>query len=37
MEYRHLSGFIEVARPLAHADVAGDREAKVFAEVRLKL
>ena len=37
MEYWRLSGFIEVAKPLTHADVEGDRDAKVFAEVRLKL
>jgi hemolysin activation/secretion protein len=37
VEYWRLSGFIEVAKPLTHADVEGDRDAKVFAEVRLKL
>ena len=37
IEYWRLSGFIEVAKPLTHADVEGDRDAKVFAEVRLKL
>jgi hemolysin activation/secretion protein len=37
VEYRRLSGFIEVANPLTHADVEGDRDAKVFAEVKLKL
>lgn len=37
MEYWRLSGFIEVARPLTHADVEGDRDTKVFAEVKLKL
>jgi hemolysin activation/secretion protein len=37
MEYWRLSGFIEVAKPLTHGDVEGDRQPKVFAEVRLKL
>jgi hemolysin activation/secretion protein len=37
VEYWRLSGFIEVAKPLTHTDVEGDRDAKVFAEVRLKL
>jgi hemolysin activation/secretion protein len=37
VEYWRLSGFIEVAKPLTHADIEGDRDAKVFAEVRLKL
>jgi hemolysin activation/secretion protein len=37
IEYWRLSGFIEVAKPLTHADVEGDRDTKVFAEVRLKL
>jgi hemolysin activation/secretion protein len=37
IEYWRLSGFIEVATPLTHADVEGDRDTKVFAEVKLKL
>lgn len=37
LEYWRLSGFLEVAKPLTHADVEGDRDVKVFAEVRLKL
>jgi hemolysin activation/secretion protein len=37
LEYWRLAGFIEVAKPLTHADAEGDRDAKVFAEVRLKL
>jgi hemolysin activation/secretion protein len=37
VEYWRLSGFIEIAKPLTHADVEGDRDTKVFAEVRLKL
>jgi hemolysin activation/secretion protein len=37
VEYWRLSGSLEVAQPLTHADVEGDRETKVFAEVRLKL
>lgn len=37
VEYWRLSGFLEVAKPLTHADVEGERDAKVFAEVRLKL
>ena len=37
VEYWRLSGFIEVATPLTHADVEGDRDTKVFAEVKLKL
>src|SRR6185295_19717006 len=37
VEYWRLTGFIEVAKPLTHADVEGDRQPKVFAEVRLKL
>ena len=37
VEFWRLSGFIEVAKPLTHTDVGGDRDAKVFAEVRLKL
>ncbi len=37
VEYWRLSGFLEVAKPLTHADIEGDRDTKVFAEVRLKL
>lgn len=37
LECWRLSGFIEVARPLTHNDVEGDRDTKVFAEVKLKL
>lgn len=37
MEYRGLSGFIEIAKPLTHADVEGDRDTRVFAELSLKL
>lgn len=37
MEYRRLNGFIEFAKPLTHADVEGDRDVKVFAELSLKL
>jgi hemolysin activation/secretion protein len=37
LEYWRLSGFIEVAKPLTHADVEGDRDTKIFAEVKLKL
>jgi hemolysin activation/secretion protein len=37
MEYWRLSGFIEVAKPLTHADVEGNHDTKVFAEVKLKL
>ena len=37
VDYWRLSGFIEVAKPLTHADVEGNRDAKVFAEVKLKL
>jgi hemolysin activation/secretion protein len=37
LEYWRLTGFIEVAKPVTHADVEGDRDAKVFAEVKLKL
>jgi hemolysin activation/secretion protein len=37
LEYWRLSGFIEVAKPLTHADVEGERDTKVFAEVKLKL
>ena len=37
VEFWRLSGFLEVAKPLTHADVEGDRDTKVFAEVRLKL
>jgi hemolysin activation/secretion protein len=37
IEYWRLSGFIELAKPLTHADVEGDRDTKVFAEVRLNL
>ena len=37
VEYWRFSGFLEVAKPLTHADVEGDRDTKVFAEVRLKL
>jgi len=37
VEYWRLTGFIEVAKPLTHADVEGDRQPKVFAEVKLKL
>ncbi len=37
VEYWRLSAFIELAKPLTHADVEGDRDTKVFAEVKLKL
>jgi hemolysin activation/secretion protein len=37
MEYWRVCGFIEVAKPLTHADVEGDRQPRMFAEVRLKL
>jgi len=37
VEYWRFSGFLEIAKPLTHADIEGDRDAKVFAEVRLKL
>jgi hemolysin activation/secretion protein len=37
LEYGRLSGFVELAKPLTDADIEGDRNAKVFAEVRLKL
>jgi hemolysin activation/secretion protein len=37
MELWRLSGFIEIARPLTHADIEGDRDTKIFAELRLKL
>ena len=37
LEYWRFSGFIEVAKPLTHADVEGDRDTKIFAEVKLKL
>jgi hemolysin activation/secretion protein len=36
-EYRRLSGFIELAKPLTHADVEGNRDARVFAEINFKL
>jgi hemolysin activation/secretion protein len=37
VEYWRLTGFIEVAKPLTHADVEGDRDTKIFGEIRLKL
>lgn len=37
MEYRRVSGFIEIAKPLTHADVEGERDTKIFAELELKL
>ena len=37
LEYWRLTAFIEVAKPVTAADVEGDRDAKVFAEVKLKL
>jgi hemolysin activation/secretion protein len=37
MEFWRVSAFLEVAKPLTHADVEGDRATKVFAEVKLKL
>jgi hemolysin activation/secretion protein len=37
VEYWRLTAFLEVAKPLTHADVEGDRDAKIFAEVKLKL
>ena len=37
VEFWRLAGYVEVAQPLTRADAEGDREAKVFAEVRLKL
>jgi hemolysin activation/secretion protein len=37
MEFWRVCAFLEVAKPLTHADVEGDRATKVFAEVKLKL
>lgn len=37
LEYGAVSGFIELAKPLTDADIEGDRDAKVFAELRVKL
>jgi hemolysin activation/secretion protein len=36
-EYGAVGGSVEVAKPLTHADVEGQRDTKVFAELRLKL
>lgn len=33
LQGRKLSGYFELARPLTHADVEGERDASVFAEV----
>ncbi len=37
IEYWRLSAFLEIAKPLTHADIEGDSDTKVFAEVKLKL
>lgn len=37
VEYRRVSAFVELARPLTHADIEGDSDGKVFAELRVKL
>jgi hemolysin activation/secretion protein len=37
IEYGRYGGFVEIAKPLTHADIEGQRDAKVFAELRLKL
>jgi hemolysin activation/secretion protein len=36
LEYGHISGFVEVAKPLTKPDVEGDSDAKVFAELHFK-
>jgi hemolysin activation/secretion protein len=36
-DYQRWSGYLEVARPLTHADVEGEKEAKVFAEISMRL
>ena len=37
LDFGRFGGFIELAKPLTDADIEGDRDAKVFAELRLKL
>ena len=37
IEYWRLSGFLEVAMPLTHADIEGNHDTRVFAEVKLRL
>jgi hemolysin activation/secretion protein len=37
LDFGRFGGFIELAKPLTDADIEGDRSAKVFAELRLKL
>jgi hemolysin activation/secretion protein len=36
-DYHRLSGYLEVAKPLTHADVEGDKATKVFAEISMRL
>jgi hemolysin activation/secretion protein len=36
LEYGHVSGFVEVAKPLTKADIEGDSDANVFAELHFK-
>jgi hemolysin activation/secretion protein len=36
-DYLRLSGYFEVAKPLTHADVEGNRDTKVFAEISMRL
>ncbi|MBB6093539.1 hemolysin activation/secretion protein [Povalibacter uvarum] len=37
LEWGRVAGYLEVAKPLTHTDVEGERETKVFAEVSLRL
>ena len=36
-EYGRVSGFIEIAKPMTHADLEGNRDPKIFVELSLKL
>jgi hemolysin activation/secretion protein len=37
IDYRRFAGYVEVARPLTHADVEGKREPRVFASLSVRL
>jgi hemolysin activation/secretion protein len=36
-DYGRVTGYLEVAKPLTHADVEGERETRVFGELSMRL
>ena len=37
LDYQRWTGYLEVAKPLTHADVEGEKDARVFAEISMRL